>query len=49
MPYGWHQTARIDIKQGLGLLVRVDFDVLIWNTFQFKGDPDTLNERARRG
>jgi hypothetical protein len=41
-----HETARVEGEQGLRLVVRVDFDVLVWKGLFFEGDPDALNEGA---
>jgi hypothetical protein len=38
------KASRIDIKQRLGLLVRVDFDILVRQPFEFERYPNALNE-----
>jgi hypothetical protein len=43
---GGNKAAGVDVEEGLGFLVRVDFDVLVGELLVFKGDPDALDERA---
>jgi len=41
-----HETAGVEIQEGLRLMVRVYLDVLIGNVFLFQCDPDALDEGA---
>lgn len=45
---GGDETAGVGGEEGLGFLIGVDFDVLVGDALAFEGDPDTLDERARR-
>ena len=40
------QTSGIQLEEGGGFLVRVDFDVLVVEAFELEGDPDALDEGA---
>ena len=40
------EAAGIQVEEGLRLVVGVDFDVLVLNTFFFEGDPNALDEGA---
>lgn len=42
-----YKTPRIDFKKRLWLFVWINFDVLILNALEFKGDPCSLDEGAR--
>jgi hypothetical protein len=42
-----NQAAWVDVKKGLGFLVRIDFDVLVGYALVFKRDPNALDEWAR--
>jgi hypothetical protein len=42
----WHETAGVNVEKGLGLLVGIDFDVLVRDLFVFERDPDALDEWA---
>jgi len=44
---GGDEAARVDVEEGLGLLVGVDFDVLIGEPFVLERDPDALDERTK--
>jgi len=46
---GGDKTARVDVEEGLGFLVRVDFDVLVGDLLVFEGYPDALDEGAGWG
>lgn len=39
-----HQAARVQVQQGLRLVVGVHFDVLVWDAFLFERDPYSLYE-----
>lgn len=41
---GRNQAPRVDLKQGLGLLVRVDFDILVRNALELQSDPHALDK-----
>jgi hypothetical protein len=32
----WHETAGVNVEKGLGLLVGIDFDVLVRDLFVFE-------------
>lgn len=38
-----NQASRIEFQKALGLMVRVHFDILVWDTFFFEDCPNTLN------
>jgi hypothetical protein len=40
------KAAWVNVEEGLGLFVRVDFNVLVGYTFVFERDPYTLDEWA---
>jgi len=42
----WDQAARVDLEEGLWLLVWIDFDVLIGYSFELEGYPHSLDEWA---
>jgi hypothetical protein len=42
-----NQTARVEIEQRLGFVVRIHFDVLVLNTFLFQRDPNPLHEGTK--
>ena len=46
MAQGWDKSTRVNIDQLLWLLVRVYFDILVLELFQFQRDPDSLDEGA---
>lgn len=41
-----NETARVEVQQRLGLVIRVDFNVLVLDTFLLEGDPYALHKRA---
>jgi len=43
---GGDEAAGVDGEEGLRLLVRVDFDVLVGDALVFEGDPDALDKGA---
>ena len=50
MADGGDEAAGVDFEEGLGLVVEVgDFDVLVFESFEFEGYPDALDERAVSG
>lgn len=49
MAQSGYETARVDIEEGLGLLVGIDFDVLVRDLLVFEGDPDALDEGTGSG
>ena len=46
MAEGGHETARVDVEEGLRFLVGVDFDVLVGDLLVLEGYPDALDEGA---
>ena len=46
MPQCWYKSSRIYFEEGLWLLIRIDFNVLVRNTLEFQGYPYPLDERA---
>tara|TARA_R110002003_G_scaffold198_23_gene15584 strand:+ start:24649 stop:24813 length:165 start_codon:yes stop_codon:yes gene_type:complete len=45
---GGNKAVGVDVEEGLGFLVWVDFDVLVGDLLVFKGDPDALDKGAVR-
>jgi hypothetical protein len=41
------EPSRVEIQQGLRLVVGVDFNVLVLDAFFFEGDPDALDEGTK--
>jgi hypothetical protein len=41
------KASRVDVQKSLGLLVRVNFDVLVLQALELHSNPYTLNEGAR--
>ena len=41
-----YEAAWVQVEERLGLVVGVDFDVLVLNAFFFEGDPGALDEWA---
>ena len=48
MPQGWDEATWINFQQPVGLLVRIDFHVLIVELLGLHGNPYPLDERAKR-
>jgi hypothetical protein len=44
MPQRRHESSRVHLQQFIRLLIRINLDVLIRNTLDFKSDPDSLHE-----
>ena len=40
----WDQTARVEVEERFGFVVRVDFDVLVWDFLFFENGPGSLDE-----
>jgi hypothetical protein len=40
------EAARIELEERFRFVVRVDFDVLVWNVLLFEGNPHALDEGA---
>ena len=43
---GRDEAAGVDLEELVGFFVRVDFEVLVRDAFDFKRYPDTLNKGA---
>ena len=43
---GRDETARVEVEEGLGLVVRVDLDILVRYLLLFEDGPSPLDERA---
>lgn len=48
MPQCRHKSPRVHFQQGLGLLVRIHFDILVWDAFQLQRNPYALHKGALR-
>lgn len=46
MADGGDEAAGVDVEEGLGFLVGVDFDVLVGELLVLERDPDALDEGA---
>lgn len=46
---GWYKASRVEVDERLGLVVGVDFDVLIWDLLLLEDCPSPLNERTAVG
>lgn len=43
---GWNQTTGVDLHELVWFLVRIDFNILIGEAFQFQRNPHSLDEGA---